>query len=86
MYSTFLVSKDQCLTCNNQVLKELGKLQGIFGAELERIDGRIVISHTDEVRREEIAKALKEIGFPERTDENTTEIKPDEPSIWGCAL
>jgi hypothetical protein len=86
MYSTFLVSKDQCLTCNNQVLKELGKLQGIFGAELERIDGRIVVSHTDEVSREEIAKVLKEIGFPERTDDNTTEIKPDEPSIWGCAL
>jgi hypothetical protein len=86
MYSTFLVSKDQCLTCNNQVLKELGKLQGIFGAELERIDGRIVVSHTDEVSREEIAKILKEIGFPERTDDNTTEIKPDEPSIWGCAL
>jgi hypothetical protein len=86
MYTTFLVSKDQCLTCNNQVLKELGKLQGIFGAELERIDGRIVVSHTDEVSREEIAKILKEIGFPERTDDNTTEIKPDEPSIWGCAL
>jgi hypothetical protein len=86
MYSTFLVSKDQCLTCNNQVLKELGKLQGIFGAELERIDGRIVVSHTDEVSREEIAKILKEIGFPERSDDNTTEIKPDEPSIWGCAL
>ena len=86
MYTTFLVSKDQCLTCNNQVLKELGKLQGIFGAELERIDGRIVVSHTDEVSREEIAKILKEIGFPERTDDNTTEIKPDEPPIWGCAL
>jgi copper chaperone CopZ len=86
MHSTFLVSKDQCLTCNNQVMKELGKLQGIFGAELERIDGRIVVSHTDEVSREEIAKILTSLGFPERSDDPTTEIKPDKPSIWGCAL
>jgi copper chaperone CopZ len=83
MFSTFLVSKDQCLTCNNQVLKELGILQGIFGAEIDRIDGKIVVSHTDEVNREEITAKLLSLGFPERKEE---EVEADEPSIWGCTL
>ena len=84
MYSTFLVSKDQCLTCNNQVLKELGILQGVFGAELDRIDGLIVVSHTDEVSREEIVVKLELMGFSERKENQ--DIGTDEPSIWGCAL
>ena len=83
MYSTFLVSKDQCLACNNQVLKELGILQGIFGAEIDRIDGKIVVSHTDEVNREEIVVKLELMGFSERKEE---ELEADEPSIWGCTL
>ena len=58
MYSTFYVSKSQCMTCNNEVLKTLGTLRGVFGAEMDRIDGRIVVNHTDEVSREEIAATL----------------------------
>ena len=84
MYSTFLVLKNQCLVCNNQVLKELGKLQGVFGAELERIEGKIVVSHTDEVNREDISKALEKLGFPERNAEPETDS--NNPSIWGCSL
>jgi len=41
MYSTFYVSKSQCMTCNNEVLKTLGTLRGVFGAEMDRIDGRL---------------------------------------------
>lgn len=84
MYSTFLVSKNQCMVCNNQVLKELGKLQGVFGSELERIEGKIVVSHTDEVNREDIAKALEKLGFSERDTEPETDS--DNLSIWGCSL
>ena len=62
MYSTFHVSKSQCMTCNNEVLKQLGLLQGIFGAEMDRIDGRIVVNHTDEITRGEISNKLDELG------------------------
>jgi len=98
MYSTFLVSKSECMTCNNKVLKTLGTLQGVFGAEMDRIDGRIIVSHTDEVSRNEIAVVLLSLGFPENKEskakdqvqsevqEEQKEIETDEPSIWGCAL
>ncbi len=85
MYSTFYVSTSQCMTCNNEVLKTLGTLRGVFGAEMDRIDGRIVVNHTDEVSREEIAATLDSLGWKEiQKDEG--ELNYDEPSIWGCAL
>jgi hypothetical protein len=73
------------MTCNNEVLKTLGTLRGVFGAEMDRIDGRIVVNHTDEVSREEIAATLDSLGWNEiQKDEG--ELNYDEPSIWGCAL
>lgn len=84
MYSTFYVSKSQCMTCDNVVLKTLGTLRGVFGAEMDRIDGRIVVNHTDEVTRAELAQTLDELGWKEIVQEEG-EINYDEPSIWGCA-
>lgn len=85
MYSTFYVSKSQCMTCDNVVLKTLGTLQGVFGAEMDRIDGRIVVNHTDEVTRAELAQTLDELGWKEIVQDEG-EMNYDEPSIWGCAL
>lgn len=85
MYSTFYVSKSQCMTCDNKVLKTLGTLRGIFGAEMDRIEGMIVVNHTDEVTREQIASTLDELGWKEIPQEQA-EVDYDEPSIWGCAL
>ncbi|MBP1637635.1 MAG: hypothetical protein H6Q18_424 [Bacteroidetes bacterium] len=65
MYSTFNVNKDSCLACNNQVLKQLGSLQGVFGADIDRIRGEIVVTHTDEVNREMIQKTLNNLGLVE---------------------
>jgi hypothetical protein len=73
------------MTCNNEVLKTLGTLRGVFGAEMDRIDGRIVVNHTDEVSREEIAATLDSLGWKEiQKDEG--ELNYDEPSIRGGAL
>lgn len=52
MYSTFNISTSQCMTCNNEVLKQLGTLRGVFGAEMDRINGKIAVNHTDEISRE----------------------------------
>ncbi len=82
MYSTFYVSKSQCMSCNNEVLKQLGTLQGVFGAEMDRIDGKIVVHHTDEISRAAIGQKLDELGWKE----TETSIEEDEPSVWGCAL
>lgn len=84
MESTFLVSTSECSTCNNEVLKTLGGLQGIFGAEINRIEGKIMVSHTDEVTREAISKTLVDLGFSQ--PEIIQETSHDDPSIWGCAL
>ena len=65
MYSTFDVNGDGCLVCNNQVLARIGKLQGVFGAEIDYLNDRVVVSHTDEVTREEISRTLKDLGFYE---------------------
>lgn len=88
MYSTFTISDKECMTCTNQTLKKLGTLRGVFGAEINSIDAKVVVSHTDEVSREEIAQLLKSLGYIELTYENETEkeIDYDEPSIWGCTL
>ena len=82
MYSTFIISISQCMTCNNEVLKQLGALRGVFGAEINRIDGRIVVNHTDEITRGDISQKLDELGWKELTNE----VAHDEPSEWGCAL
>ena len=58
MESTFLISEQGCTVCNNQVLKTLGTLQGVFGAVIDSIDGCITVSHTGEVKREEISAKL----------------------------
>lgn len=94
MKNTFLVSTTECLACDNQVLKTLGTLQGVFGVEMDRIEGRITVTHTDEVTRAEIAEKLQSLGFPQREEkqDETNELsvgnepEKDEPSIWGCAL
>lgn len=85
MYSTFNISKTQCMTCNNQVLKSLGMLRGVFGAEIETIDGRITVNHTDEITRNEIAVKLDELGW-KVVDTDSDEPTYDLPSEWGCAL
>ena len=75
MYSTFQVNGEACLTCNNQVLKKIGTLQGVFGAEIDRIRGEVVVSHIDEVSREMIEKTLNELGFfEENNNDNNCEI------------
>ncbi|MBP1662924.1 MAG: hypothetical protein H6Q19_64 [Bacteroidetes bacterium] len=75
MYSTFHVNGDGCLTCNNQVLKKIGNLQGVFGAEIDRYKGEVVVTHTEEVSREMIEKTLNELGFfEENNNENNCEI------------
>lgn len=86
MYSTFIISKSECMTCTNKTLKKLGTLHGVFGAEIDQIDGKVVVSHTDEISREEIAKLLLSLGYPESVNEKEQELNYDEPSVWGCAL
>lgn len=85
MYSTFQISKSDCMSCNNQVLKSLGTLQGVFGAEIDTIDGQITVSHTDEVTRNIIADKLFELGWKITDNQNNTP-EYDAPSEWGCVL
>lgn len=86
MYSTFYIAKSDCMTCNNKVLKSLGNLRGIFGAEIETIDGKITVNHTDEISRSEIADRLKELGWNtiDESDDDRPAYEP--PSEWGCVL
>jgi len=88
MYSTFIISKSDCMTCTNKTLKSLGTLRGVFGAEIDQIDGKVIVSHTDEITRKEIADMLLSLGYHELENESeqNEEINYDEPSIWGCAL
>lgn len=87
MYSTFYVSKNQCMTCNNEVLKTLGSLQGVFGAELDRIDGKIVVNHTEEVNRESIAQTLDSLGWKEISqNEQENKIDYNDPALWECTI
>ncbi|MFZ4583202.1 MAG: hypothetical protein ACOYM7_11185 [Paludibacter sp.] len=85
MYSTFEISKSQCMTCNNEVLKSLGTLRGVFGVAIETIDGQITVNHTDEITRIEIAAKLEELGW-KVVDVQANAPAYDPPSEWGCAL
>jgi hypothetical protein len=72
------------MTCTNKTLKELGTLHGVFGAEINSADGKIEVSHTDEVTRTEIEAKLRNLDFEIIAQTNENEY--DAPSIWGCAL
>ena len=85
MYSTFEITKSQCMTCNNEVLKSLGTLRGVFGAEIETIDGRITVNNTDEISKPEIEAKLDELGWKVINRQDDTQAY-DPPSEWGCAL
>ncbi len=61
MNSSFKVETDDCLMCNNQVLKKIGELRGVFGADIDYIKNIVNVQHTDEVSREEIEEVLKEL-------------------------
>lgn len=65
MYSTFDVDGSGCLACNNQILSELGRIQGVFGADVDFVNQRVIVSHTDEVTREDITQVLEKMGFNE---------------------
>ena len=82
MYSTFNLSDSDCMSCTNVTLKSLGTLRGVFGAEIDRISGQVIVNHTDEVFREEISTTLESLGY-KVVPQN---LEPDEQSIWGCAL
>ncbi len=86
MNSTFIISKSDCMTCTNKSLKSLGTLQGVFGAEIDQISGKVMVSHTDEISRKEISEKLLSLGYQEIEGTKEPEIKYDDPSIWGCAL
>jgi hypothetical protein len=66
------------------VLNKLGKIQGVFGVELLRSQGQIVVSHTDEVDESSISSALSALGFD--VSLLASSIEENEPSIWGCIL
>jgi len=83
MFSNFKISTNQCLTCNNEILKQLGTLQGVFKVEINRKDGTIIVSHTDEISRNNIKLKLEELELKEI---NANKIEQDEPSEWGCVL
>ncbi len=61
MNSSFRIETDECLLCNNQVLKKIGELQGVFGADIDHIKNSVNIQHTDEVSRKELENVLKEL-------------------------
>ena len=83
MDSVFKIRKTQCNSCTNLVLKSLSTLRGVYGGDVDTINGVITVSHTDEVSREEIAHELLRLGFVEI---NTAPVS-DEPSNLGmCTL
>lgn len=65
MYSEFIIKKSDGMTCTNVTLKTLGTLQGVFGAEIDRISGNVLVNHTDEINRDEIKKKLETLGYIE---------------------
>jgi hypothetical protein len=76
------------MICTNKTLKSLGTLRGVFGAEIDQIDGKVIVSHTDEISRKEIADMLLSLGYPELDNQENQEqkINNNDPSIWGCTL
>jgi len=82
MYSDFKIAVSDGTTCTNQSLKSLGTLRGVFGAEIDRVNGMITVNHTDEVSKEEIADRLNELGY----DVSDDGFRLDDTCEWGCVL
>ncbi|PVX51000.1 copper chaperone CopZ [Balneicella halophila] len=63
MTTDFNIEILACVTCNNAILQDLGSLQGVFGATIDRINGKISIIHTDEISRDSLKEKLSGLGF-----------------------
>lgn len=83
MLSTFENTGSTCVLCNNQLMKSLGTLQGVFGAQFEITSRKITVDHTDEISSIEIAQKLKELGWQPKHAPQSEYVPPSE---WGCAF
>jgi hypothetical protein len=72
------------MTCTNKALKGLGTLRGVFGAEIDQVDGKVTVMHTDEINRKEITEKLLSLGYPEVDDEQEADFY--KPSYRDCNL
>lgn len=70
MNSTFEINSDTCLMCNNQLMRKIGELQGVFGADVDYVNNVINVQHTDEVTKEEIQTLLISLGLQPLNYEN----------------
>lgn len=70
MNSTFQINSDTCLMCNNQLMRKIGELQGVFGADVDYVNNVINVQHTDEVTKEEIQTLLISLGLQPLNYEN----------------
>lgn len=65
MQSIFKIKSLPCAMCNNQALKQVGALRGVFGANIDRINNILTIEHTDEIDRDSIENMLMSLDFIE---------------------
>lgn len=87
MKTTIIVDNIRCGGCSNSIHKSLASLTGVFGVEVNIPKSTITVDHTDEVSREDIARKLLSMGYPEEgTVQGVQAIKAEAKSFVSCAI
>lgn len=87
MKTTIQVENIRCGGCSNSIHKALAGLKGAFGVEVDIPGGKITVDHTDELTREDIARKLLAMGYPEAgTVKGLQAVKAGAVSLVSCAI
>ena len=61
--SAYTVTGMTCQHCVNSVQEEVGKVAGVSAVEVDLASGRVTVSSTGPVSRDDVAAAVDEAGY-----------------------
>ncbi len=71
----FLIANLKCGGCENTIRSKVSEIDGVESVVVNHDDDSVTITHSGNAKREEFAKKLHSIGYPEATEENGLLLK-----------
>jgi copper chaperone len=65
-----IIANLKCSGCENTIKTKLSEMEGVESVIVNHEEDSVTITHSGKVKREDLAKKLHSIGYPEATEEN----------------
>lgn len=65
-----IIANLKCSGCENTIKTKLSEMEGVESVIVNHEEDSVTITHAGKVKREDFAKKLHSIGYPEATEEN----------------